>query len=144
MIVTRGGQAVRDRLKRTYRHFWSSETAVMLTMALIVGLGSGFGAVVFRWLIDTMQMFFDTWHDFAPLPLDPNIAILTPALGGLIVGLIAHFVAPEAKGPGVSSVMESLALEGGRIRPIVIAARPVATSIGLASVGKASCDHQEP
>lgn len=135
--MLRGSRAVPDGLKRTYRRFWSSETAVMLTMALVVGLGSGFGAVVFRWLIDTMQMFFDTWHDFAPLPLGPYIVALTPALGGLIVGLIAHFVAPEAKGPGVSSVMESLALEGGRIRPIVILARPVATSIGLASGGSA-------
>lgn len=110
----------------------------MLTMALLVGLGSGFGAVAFRWLIGSVEdVFFGTVRALAPLPLEAYWIVIIPALGGLLVGLIGHFVAPEAQGPGVSSVMESLALERGRIRPIVIAARPIATSLTLGTGGSA-------
>ncbi len=134
---------LRDRVTRTYSRLRSSETAVMLTMALLVGLGSGLGAVAFRRLIEaTHTFFFVTFRAFAkPLMsafrVQTCVAAITPALGGLIVGLIAYVVAPEAKGPGVSSVMEALALQGGRIRPIVIAARPIATSVSLGSGGSA-------
>ncbi len=133
---------LRDRVTRTYSRFWSSETAVMLAMALLVGLGSGFGAVAFRWLIETAHtFFFVTFPTFLPSPaltpfhLQTLVTVITPAVGALIVGLITYFVAPEARGPGVSSVMEALALQRGRIRPRVIAARPIATSVSLGSGG---------
>ena len=134
-------QGLDKRLTRIYGRFWRSETAVMLAMAGLVGAGSGFGAVAFRRLIEVARtLFFDTVPThlaWLPGPASPRflIAALTPALGGLFVGLIAHFAAPEARGPGVSSVMETLTLHGGRIRPIVIAARPVATSLTLGTGG---------
>jgi CIC family chloride channel protein len=90
--------------------FWVSDTAVMLAMAVLVGLGGGFGAVAFRWLIDTMHgVFFETLGERLSLPGRYHVIAL-PALGGLVVGLLVHFVAFEAKGPGVSSVMEAIAL----------------------------------
>lgn len=110
----------------------------MVTMALLVGLGSGFGAVAFRWLIANAHvLFFVRLPALAPLRVQPYVTVITPALGGLIVGLLGALVAPEVRGPGVSGVMEALALQGGRIRPLVIAARPVATSISLGSGGSA-------
>lgn len=136
-------RSLRDRTTRTYSRFWGSEVAVMLTMALLVGLGSGFGAVAFRWLIDTAHVvFFDTLEEWLAslwLP-DPSVSyatVLTPAVGGLIVGLLARFVAPEVQGPGVSTVMEALALQGGRIRPVVIAAKPLSTAVTIGSGGSA-------
>jgi CIC family chloride channel protein len=124
-------------LSDTYNRFWASETLVMLTMALLVGAGAGYGAVVFRWLIGNAQVFFfDTlgnWLGF----LGRYYVVIVPALGGLVVGLLVQSVSPEAQGPGVSSVMEALAVRDGRIRPIVIAARPLATSITLGSGGSA-------
>ena len=109
----------------------------MLTMALLVGVGAGYGAVLFRWLIaNAHAFFFDTlgnWLGF----LGRYYVVVVPALGGLAVGLLTRFVSPEAQGPGVSSVMEALAVRDGRIRPVVIAARPVATSITLGSGGSA-------
>jgi len=134
-------ETLRDRLAPAYGRFWRSETVVMLTMALLVGLGSGFGAVAFRRLIETAHtFFFETladWLSYVPAPtsLRSSTVVVIPALGGLLVGLIARFLAPEAQGPGVSRVMEALALEGGRIRPVVIAARPIATSLSLGSGG---------
>jgi CIC family chloride channel protein len=123
------------RVTKFLARFWVSDTAVMLAMAVLVGLGGGFGAVAFRWLIDTLHRFFfntlGQWLRF----LGPYHVIALPALGGLVVGLLVHFVASEARGPGVSSVMEAIALRGGRIRPRIIAVKPLATSITLGSGG---------
>jgi CIC family chloride channel protein len=107
----------------------------MLAMAVLVGLGGGFGAVAFRWLIETVhRAFFDTLGLWLR-GLGRYHIIILPVIGGLAVGLLVHFVAPEARGPGVSSVMEAIALRGGRIRPLIIAVKPIATSITLGSGG---------
>jgi CIC family chloride channel protein len=115
--------------------FWVSDTAVMLAMAVLVGLGGGFGAVAFRWLIEIIHdFFFDVLGDWLSF-LGRYHVITLPAIGGLVVGLLVHFVTSEARGPGVSSVMEAIALHGGRMRPLIIAVKPVATSITLGSGG---------
>jgi CIC family chloride channel protein len=126
---------LRTRATKILARFWVSDTAVMIAMAVLVGLGGGFGAVAFRWLIETFHgVFFDTLGEWLSF-LGPYHVILLPALGGLAVGMLVHFVTPEAKGPGVSSVMEAIALRGGRIRPLIIAVKPIATSITLGSGG---------
>ena len=126
---------MRDNIGSIYTRFWTSETAVMMTMALLVGLGGGFGAVVFRWLINAFQrFFFDTlgqWLSF----MGPYYVIVVPALGGLLVGPMVYFLAREAKGHGVPEVMEAIALHGGRIRPIVVVVKSLASSICIGSGG---------
>ncbi len=109
----------------------------MLTMAVIVGIATGFGAVGFRFLVDVAgELFLDTlvtWVGF----LGRYAIIVAPTLGGLLVGLLIHFLSPESAGPGVAHVMETMILRGGRIRPMVIGAKPVATAITLGSGGSA-------
>ena len=126
---------MRDNIGSIYTRFWTSETAVMMTMALLVGLGGGFGAVVFRWLINAFQrFFFDTlgqWLSF----MGPYYVSVVPALGGLLVGPMVYFLAREAKGHGVPEVMEAIALHGGRIRPIVVVVKSLASSICIGSGG---------
>lgn len=107
----------------------------MLTMALLVGVSSGFGAVAFQWLVRVAEVFF-----FHALPewlwfLGGYALVVAPALGGLLVGLLIHLLSPESVGPGVAPVMEALTLRGGRIRPIVIAAKPLATALTIGSGG---------
>jgi len=130
-----GVRSVKALLKDAYRRFWASETLIMLTMAVLVGVGSGFGAVAFRRLIDVAGGFFlDTligWVGF----LGRYGIIIAPTLGGLLAGLVIHLLSSESAGPGVAPVMEAMALRGGRIRPIVIAAKPIATAITLGSGG---------
>jgi CIC family chloride channel protein len=126
---------LRNLATQTYSRFWSSETAVMVAMALLVGLGGGFGAVAFRWLIDSFNhFFFDTlgrWLSF----MGRYYVIVVPALGGLLVGPLVYFLAREAKGHGVPEVMEAVALRGGRIRPVVAVVKSLASSITIGSGG---------
>ncbi|MBN1954183.1 MAG: chloride channel protein [Anaerolineae bacterium] len=126
---------LRSRASQFYRRLWTSETAVMVLMALLVGLGGGFGSVIFRWLINSFHYFFfdilSQWLSF----MGPYYIIVVPALGGLIVGPLIHFLAREARGHGVPEVMEAIALRGGRIRPIVVLVKSLASSITIGSGG---------
>ncbi len=61
--------------------------------------------------------------------------LLAPAVGGLFVGPLVHFVAREAKGHGVPEVMEAIALRGGAIRPRVVVVKALASAISIGSGG---------
>ena len=111
------------------------ETVVLMGTSLLVGLGAGVGALVFRWLIDQVHRFsFEGLGNALPF-LGDYVLVLAPALGGLIVGPLIYFFAREAKGHGVPEVMEAVALRGGRIRPIVVVIKSLASSITIGSGG---------
>ena len=107
----------------------------MLITSLIVGIGAGLGAVLFRRLIDWIHNF--AYSDIAGIFAEwyPLHLIIIPALGGAIVGPLVYYFAPEAKGHGVPEVMEALELRGGKIRPRVVVVKALASSVCIASGG---------
>ena len=112
------------------------ETQVLLISGLLVGIGAGLGAVVFRELISGCTFFF--FQVLLPLLsrlLGPAAIIVIPALGGLVFGPLIYFFAREAKGHGVPEVMLAVAQKGGRIRPIVAAVKSLASAICIGSGG---------
>ena len=113
----------------------SNELVFGVFLAVVVGVIAGFGAVIFRWLINTFQsLFFGAGASYLGF-LGQYYIILLPALGGLIVGVLVHFGAREAKGHGVPEVMEAVAVQGGRIRPRVAVIKSLASSICIGSGG---------
>ena len=110
----------------------------LLAIAVLVGAGSGLGAVAFRSLI-----YFFTWLATghvqfgqqgrvasAHLPwLGLAFFIVIPVIGGLIYGPLIYRYAREARGHGVPEVMIAVAAEGGRIRPQVAAVKSVASAV---------------
>jgi CIC family chloride channel protein len=114
-----------------------SETTVLITTAILIGAGTGLGAVFFIWLIESAQkVFFEGGHLlFGGMDRWPLIFI--PAVGGLIAGPIIAFFASEAKGHGVPEVMQAIALRGGRIRPRVVVAKIAASAVCIGSGGSA-------
>ena len=110
----------------------------MVLVAIVVGLFGGLGAVGFRECIRLFQLV--AWHrERVTLDYLRHLPdwwkVLSPAVGGLIVGFIIVRFAAEAKGHGVPEVMEAVALRGGRIRPRVVAAKLVASGVCIASGG---------
>ena len=116
----------------------------LLTGALVVGAGSGLGAIAFRDLI-----YFFTWlatgHaqfgqqgrvGSAHFPwLGLGFFIVIPVIGGLVYGPLIYRYAREARGHGVPEVMIAVAENGGRIRPQVAAVKSVASAICIGAGG---------
>ncbi|MGD8396838.1 MAG: chloride channel protein [Candidatus Eiseniibacteriota bacterium] len=114
------------------------ERTTMISLAIVIGIAGGFGAVFFRWLIAVLQ---DLAWGPGGTPLDKvlrapwYLRLAMPAGGGLLVGLIVKYLAPEAKGHGVPEVMNAVARLGGVIRPVVAVAKSLASAICIASGG---------
>ena len=118
--------------------------AGLFVIAVIVGAGSGLGAVVFRYLI-----YFFTWlatgHDqfgqnghvpSGHLPwLGLGFFLLIPAIGGIVYGPLIYRYAREARGHGVPEVMVAVAENGGRIRPQVSVIKAVASAVCIGTGG---------
>ncbi len=135
---------VRGRAGRWLR---GSRSGLFL-LALVVGVGSGLGAVAFRYLI-----YFFTWaatgHSqfgqqgrvgSAHLPwLGLGFLVVIPVIGGLLYGPLIYNWAREARGHGVPEVMIAVADNGGRIRPQVSVVKAVASAVCIGvggSVGR--------
>lgn len=111
------------------------EWSVVMTTAVIVGVGVGLAAAIFRWLIAQAEhLFFGLGADVFAV-LGPAYVLVVPAVGGLVVGPLIHFFAREAKGHGVPEVMLAIALRGGRIRGRVAVVKSLASSVCIGSGG---------
>ncbi len=123
------------RISRWLDNASPPEWTTVMGTALIVGIGAGLGAVIFRLLIARAQwLFFDVGAQVFGF-LGEYYILVIPALGGLIVGPLVYFFAREAKGHGVPEVMEAVALRGGRIRPRVAVIKSLASSVCIGSGG---------
>ena len=115
---------------------WDSSSEVLfIGTALIVGVGTGLGAVAFRYLIQGVEWVGYDWFPSITTGWGKAYVLIIPAIGGLIVGPLIYFFAREAKGHGVPEVMEAVALRGGRIRPIVAVVKSLASAISIGSGG---------
>ena len=133
------GSSWRDELNwhNLVRRFRSRppEQAVLLFTALLVGVATGFGAVFFRWLIVKVTRISFEWLPQVTQGAGSAYLVIAPTVGGLLVGLLVYYFAPEAKGHGVPEVMEAVALRGARIRPVVALVKSLASSICIGTGG---------
>jgi len=106
----------------------------MVTFAAIVGAAAGLATVILVKLIAFFNNIFFGGGKLLGLP-GGFYVIFLPALGGLIGGPLVHFLAPEAKGGGVTEVLQAIIAKGGRIRPIVAVVKAVGTAITIGSGG---------
>jgi CIC family chloride channel protein len=115
---------------------WQPPAELILnSTALLVGLGAGLGAVVFRYLILGVEWLGYEWLPQITESWGKAYILIVPALGGLLVGPLVYFFAREAKGHGVPEVMEAVALKGGRIRPRVALVKSLASALSIGSGG---------
>jgi CIC family chloride channel protein len=110
-------------------------------LALVMGIGTGCGAVLFRALIGFVHnLLFLGKASFAydaslftlPSPWGMWV-ILVPVIGSLGVTFIVNTFAPEAKGHGVPEVMDAIYYRRGMIRPVVAAAKSLASALAIGS-----------
>lgn len=113
-------------------------------LALLVGVGAGAGAIVFRYLIEGFTELFSGHSDPAALGhfsnphvplLGPFVVLAIPVLGGLLYGPLVYRFAPEARGHGVPEVMLAVHSQEGRIRGRVPVVKALASAICIGAGG---------
>ena len=131
---------------------WATRTAGWLrasraglfVIAVLVGAGSGLGAVAFRYLIyfftwlatGHVQFGQDGYVGSSHLPwLGLAFFVVIPVIGGLIYGPLIYRYAREARGHGVPEVMIAVAENGGRIRPQVSVVKALASALCIGAGG---------
>ena len=110
-------------------------------LALVVGVVTGFGAVLFRDLIGLIHnvLFLGQFavHYDANMFTPPSpwgvLVILVPVVGAVVVTFLVSTFAPEAKGHGVPEVMDAIYYKGGVIRPVVAVVKSLASAVAIGS-----------
>jgi len=130
-------------VRRFYAFFSSSRFVGPTLLAALIGVATSICAILFiRWIEICHEFYFGRVLEvFVSLGgvLGQYSVMLIPACGAILVGFIVVYMVPEAKGHGVPEVMKAIVLQGGRIRPIVVVAKAVASAIAIgsgASVGR--------
>src|SRR5206468_4449957 len=60
---------------------------------------------------------------------------LVPAIGGLIIGLMARYGSERIRGHGIPEAIESILLHGSRVAPKLALLKPLSSAISIGSGG---------
>jgi len=116
-----------------------SQDILFLIVASVVGVASGYGAVLFhesiRWVQETL--FVHLHNILPPSEFSPYLVALYPAIGGLLVGLITVRLSPESKGHGVPDVIKAVIAKGGYLKSSLIFFKTIASALSIGSGGGA-------
>jgi CIC family chloride channel protein len=120
------------------RSLRQAQATKLIVLACLTGALTGAGTIAFVELLHLVQ-----WAAIGsaelPLRVLPHVpwyrVLLAPVLGGLVLGPMVAFLAPEAEGHGVPEVIEAVMLTGGRIRRRATAVKSVASAITIGCGG---------
>ncbi|MFQ5606355.1 MAG: chloride channel protein [Candidatus Zixiibacteriota bacterium] len=126
--------------ERFSQHLHISHTQILIFFAVVVGLATALGAVLFIKLITFFTGLFVDLSDTQIYGFESARrawVALVPAIGGLLVAPLVIRFAREAKGHGVPEVMNAVARHRGVIRPRVAVVKTLASAICIGSGGSA-------
>ncbi len=128
-----------DPLERLRLRIQRSETVGPIALAVLIGLLAGGMAVVFRYMIQGVQILLlgPATRLTRDLPgFLPHLPVLVaPAVGLALASYMVRRWAPEAAGHGVPEVQHAVRNQGGRIRARVTIIKAVASAITIGSGG---------
>jgi H+/Cl- antiporter ClcA len=114
---------------------------LLTAVAVLIGAGASALAVfLLRAIAFATNIFY--YHRLslamvgpAESPLSPWILLLVPVLGGLLVGIMAHYGSDKIRGHGMPEAIEAILLHGARVDPKVAVLKPVSAAIAIGSGG---------
>src|SRR5579862_6410841 len=113
---------------------------LMSLLAAAIGLTAGIIAYVLYKLIGLFTNIF-FYHRFVAEFLSPRnnhlgwMVIVTPVIGGIIVGVMAKYGTPRIKGHGIPEAMEAVLINRSRIQPRVAILKPISAAIAIGTGG---------
>ena len=113
---------------------------MLVAMAVVVGAG---GAVAAWLLLRVIALTTNlVWlHTFSAQSLSlatvrPSVwMVAAPALGGLVIGLMARFGSEKIRGHGIPEAIEAILIGGSRMQPKVAILKPLSSAISIGSGG---------
>lgn len=121
-----------------------SQESYLLILGGVTGVLAGFGAIIFHETISLIKHLFydypgkafnsDTIIGLKSIPAILTI-ILLPAIGGLLVGIFAHYFEKGEQGEGIPSVMDAVASKSGIIKGTIAIKKIIGTAISIGSGG---------
>jgi len=134
---------IRRRLQVSLLRFGRNDQVVLSILAVVIGAAAGGAAIAFRDAIGGIQWLVYGFSGEQVATLAAQLPwwqlLVTPTLGGLLIGLFIRYLLPGGRPHSVSNVIEASALHDARMSLTVgiRAALASAASIGVgASVGR--------
>lgn len=113
---------------------------VLVAMAAFVGAGGAVAAWVLLRIISltTNLVWLQTFstQSLSLAGIKPGVwMVLAPAIGGLIIGLMARFGSEKIRGHGIPEAIEAILIGGSRMQPKVAILKPLSSAISIGSGG---------
>src|ERR1044071_2447996 len=113
---------------------------ILSALAVVIGAISAVTAFALVWLIGviTNVAFYQRFSASFASPAQHHLGalvILIPALGGLIIGLIARFGSEKIRGHGIPEALEAILVGRSRMEPKVAMLKPVSSAISIGTGG---------
>ncbi len=132
------------KITRFFKSFSFSQETYLLLLGGIIGVLCGYGAVVYKDAIKLIKyIFFDmpgafwgvkTLIGYITIPTSV-ILVSIPAIGGLLVGLMAKFFPGAKKGEGIPKAIDAVASRGGVIEGSTGFLKTLGSAISLGTGG---------
>ncbi len=109
-------------------------------LSILIAIAAGFVAQILVRLIGliTNIAFYGRWASSFVSPADNHlgwIVVLVPALGGVIVGLMARFGSKAIRGHGIPEAMEQVLTNQSRIPPRMTFLKPLSAAVAIGTGG---------
>ena len=109
-------------------------------LAIVVGL---IGTLVAWVLLKLIGLFTNLsyYHHFSMSFVSPAgntlgvYAVAVPILGSLVVGLMARYGSERIRGHGIPEAIESILMDGSRVRPRLAVLKPISAAISIGTGG---------
>ena len=116
-------------------------TWFLTAAALVIGAGAaGLAVLLLRAIALATNIFY--YHRMSLAMVGPAgstephwMMLLVPVVGGLIVGMMAHYGSDKIRGHGIPEAIEAILLRGARVDPKVAVLKPISAAIAIGSGG---------
>lgn len=112
----------------------------LLPLSIVIGVLGAFIALFLLALIGfiTNLVYYQRFGLSLVSPLNNTlglVAILIPAVGGLIVGVMARYGSERIRGHGIPEAMETILVGGSKVKPRLTVLKPASSAIAIGTGG---------
>ena len=136
-LMSTHSERVEDRLADFTR---DKRVLILSLMALVIGALSAVVAKALVWLIAviTNLVFYQRFSADFLSPSEHHLGmlvILAPVVGGLVIGLMAHYGSEKIRGHGIPEALEAILFGRSRMEAKVAVLKPISSAISIGTGG---------